>query len=73
MVVACGHLLDEEDLRSLSVEQVKTRLQDEFGEDLSNMDVLPGRTIPFMVAFFNPPPVASFDLEVLPLDQQVDR
>jgi DNA-directed RNA polymerase subunit RPC12/RpoP len=73
MTVACGHLLVEDDFRTLTVEQVKARLQDEFGQDLSNMDVPPGNEVPFMVAFFNPPAVESFDLEVVPLVRQDDR
>jgi len=47
----CGNILLEEDLRSLSREEIANSLSSQFGETFSNVNIPPGKSVPFMIAF----------------------
>jgi hypothetical protein len=50
-----GNILTGETLRTASREKIEEALSNRFGDRLVNMDVPPGKSLPFMVVFFNPP------------------
>ena len=43
------------DLNSADREQIETAMANRFGNKLSNVDILPGQSVSFMVVFFDPP------------------
>jgi len=51
----CGNPLSEEQLKSLPVEKIEAAMANQFGDSLANMEVAPGKTIPFVVAIANVP------------------
>ena len=54
------------DLRSTGREKIETAMANRFGDSLSNLDVDPGKSVPFMVAFFDPPEgIEEYRLEAL--------
>ncbi|ACN16299.1 putative ATPase [Desulforapulum autotrophicum HRM2] len=53
--VFCGNLIDEELLKSVDMNQINTLLARETGNNLSNVNIQPGRSIPFMVVFSDLP------------------
>ena len=46
----CGNILLEEDLRSFSREEIVNSLSSQFGETFANVNIPPGKSIPFMIA-----------------------
>jgi predicted Zn finger-like uncharacterized protein len=64
-VVYCGNLLTKEQLRSYPRKKIEEILQNAYGETLSNFNIEPGKSVPFMVIFFDPPgKLSEFSLEV---------
>ena len=49
-IVYCGNILLEEDLRSFSREEIANSLASQFGETFSNVNLPPGKSVPFMIA-----------------------
>ncbi len=49
-IVYCGNILLEEDLKSFSREEIANSLSSQFGETFSNVNIPPGKSIPFMIA-----------------------
>ncbi len=59
-----GNVIAVETLRAATREQIDEMLSNRFGEKLINMDVAPGKSVPFMVVFFNTPEgVSAYRLE----------
>ncbi|HBX42649.1 MAG TPA: hypothetical protein DEH27_02035, partial [Deltaproteobacteria bacterium] len=53
-------------LRAATREKIEAAMGNRFGDKLSNVDVAPGKSIPFMVAFFDPPDgIEEYRLEAL--------
>jgi len=53
-------------LRSADQETIETAMSNRFGDKLSNVDVAPGKSVPFMLVFFNPPEgIEEYRLEAL--------
>ncbi len=53
-------------LRASTRERIEAAMGNRFGDKLSNVDVAPGKSIPFMVAFFDPPDgIEEYRLEAL--------
>jgi predicted Zn finger-like uncharacterized protein len=50
-----GNILTGETLRTATREKIEEALSNRFGDRLVNMDVPPGKSLPFMVVFFDPP------------------
>ena len=64
-VAYCGNVLKTEQIRSYSQKQIEQILQNAYGETLSNFNIEPGRSVPFMLVFFDPPgKLSEFSLEV---------
>jgi hypothetical protein len=47
----CGNILSNEDLKTASVEEIDSRLENRNGIDAGNAGVEPGGTVPFMIVF----------------------
>jgi len=61
----CGNVLKKEELQSYPPERIEKALQNVYGAGLSNFDLEPGRAIPFMLVFFEPPEkVSEFSVEI---------
>lgn len=54
-----GNPLTEEQLESLPLDKIETAMANQFGDSLANMEVAPGRAIPFVVVVANLPPGAK--------------
>jgi hypothetical protein len=53
-------------LRSTDQEKIETAMSNRFGDRLSNVDVAPGKSVPFMLVFFDPPEgIEEYRLEAL--------
>jgi hypothetical protein len=59
-----GHVLPGETLRTASQAKIEEALSNRFGDKLVNMDIAPGKSVPFMVVFFNAPEgISAYRLE----------
>jgi hypothetical protein len=58
-----GNPLTEEQLESLSLDKIEAAMANQFGDSLANMEVAPGKAIPFVVVVANLPKGAK-DFEV---------
>jgi len=47
----CGNILLEEDLKVFSREEMAKSLSSQFGETFSNVNIPPGKSVPFMIVF----------------------
>ena len=47
----CGNILLEEDLKAFSREAIIKSLSSQFGETFSNVNIPPGKSVPFMIVF----------------------
>lgn len=62
--VYAGNVLTGEAIRKGTRETLSKTLENRFGEGLANMQVVPGKAIPFMVVFFDAPAnIDSYKLE----------
>lgn len=51
----CGNLFEDGDLVRMDINRVKSDLQNELGQSLSNASIRPGQAVPFLVVLDNPP------------------
>jgi predicted Zn finger-like uncharacterized protein len=64
--VYCGNPFSRSELRSLPYERMVERMNNQFGEVLSNINIEPKKTIPFAIVFRDAPgQVAEFGVEVI--------
>jgi predicted Zn finger-like uncharacterized protein len=62
----CGNRLSEEQLATLPMAKIESIMNNQFGDSLANMGVLPGKSIGFVVAIPNvPKDAADFGVEVV--------
>jgi predicted Zn finger-like uncharacterized protein len=52
----CGNILSEKDIREMSPAAVEKSLGSQFGVSFSNVNILPGNSVPFMIIFLDLPP-----------------
>ncbi len=65
----CGNIMTRKELARESEEAIRKRLQNPMGSNLSNFNIQPGNTIPFMLVFFNPPErLSEFSIEIAGYD-----
>jgi predicted Zn finger-like uncharacterized protein len=50
-----GNQLTNEQLVEMTAEKIETAMNNQFGDSLANLEVKPGKTIPFTVVIINPP------------------
>ncbi len=63
--VFCGNPLDHEELQTATVAHLEETMNNQFGNVLSNLNVDPGKSIPYMIVFRNlPENVTEFTVEV---------
>lgn len=53
--VFCGNPLTDEQLQKLTMEKLDSAMGNQFGDSLANMEVPPGKTIPFVIVLPRPP------------------
>lgn len=64
--VYAGNLLSDEELRSLSMEEIDDRLRNKSGKNKANVNILPFSSVPFMVIFDElPKGVSEFAVEAV--------
>ena len=51
----CGNIFDDSELVSLNLDRIQTDLHNELGQSLSNANILPGKSVPFLVILGSPP------------------
>ena len=52
----CGNILSEKDLKEMSRGAIEKSLSSQFGISFSNVNILPNKSVPFMIAFLDLPP-----------------
>jgi hypothetical protein len=63
--VYCGNVLSVKQIKSSSRKKIEQSLQNAYGSTLSNFNIEPGKSVPFMLIFFDPPgKLSEFSLEV---------
>jgi len=50
-----GNPLSQEQLASMTAEKIEAAMNNQFGDSLANLEVQPGKTIPFTIVIINPP------------------
>lgn len=62
--VFCGNRLDDTALQELPFARISEAMNNQFGDSLSNLNVAPGKALPFTIVFRNfPPELAEFTVE----------
>jgi predicted Zn finger-like uncharacterized protein len=51
----CGNPLTGEQLATMSLDKIETAMANQFGDSLANMEVAPGKSIPFVIVIAKPP------------------
>jgi hypothetical protein len=63
--VYCGNILTRKQIRSYPRKKIEKMLQNTYGETLSNFNIEPGKSVPFMLVFFDPPgKLSEYSVEV---------
>lgn len=63
--VFAGNYLKEEGLRRMSFSDIQESMNNQFGDSLSNLNVAPGKSIPFTIVFRDlPPNLSEFTVEI---------
>ncbi len=52
----CGNILSEKDLKEMSRGAIEKSLSSQFGISFSNVNILPNKSVPFMIVFLDLPP-----------------
>lgn len=64
--VFCGNPLTADEMTDLSFERIVERMNNQFGDSLSNLNVPAGKAIPFTIVFHNlPAELSEFSVEVV--------
>jgi hypothetical protein len=64
--VFCGNPLDTAELTGTSFDRIVERMNNQFGDSLSNLNVPAGKAIPFTIVFHNlPAELSEFSVEVI--------
>ncbi len=53
--VYAGNMLTREQLMEMPSDKIEAAMNNQFGDSLANMEVQPGKTIPFTIVIINPP------------------
>ena len=64
----CGNVLQREQLVQLSITEIQNSMMNREGKDLSNVHLLPGKRVPFMLVFHNLPELdalSDYSIEVI--------
>jgi predicted Zn finger-like uncharacterized protein len=55
----CGNPLTKEQLAGMPLEKIEAAMANQFGDSLANLEVAPGKTIPFVIVIAKPPAEAK--------------
>jgi predicted Zn finger-like uncharacterized protein len=64
----CGNVLKREELTQLSITEIQNSMMNREGRELSNVHLLPGKRVPFMLVFHNLPELdalSDYSIEVI--------
>ncbi len=62
--VFCGNIFSSKELTTLSRAKIEADLMNKVGGSLSNINLAPGKAVPFMIVFFDlPPDMSEFSVE----------
>lgn len=62
--VFCGNIFSSKELATLSRAKIEADLMNKVGGSLSNINLAPGKAVPFMIVFFDlPPDMSEFSVE----------
>lgn len=62
----CGNILKKDEIQNSTAERIREVLQRPSGAGLSNLSIEPGKSIPFMLVFLDPPEnVSEFSVEIV--------
>lgn len=65
-----GNMLTSEQLAEMPADKIEAAMNNQFGDSLTNLEVLPGKSIPFVIVFIDPPEDGK-DYSVTPLGSTV--
>jgi predicted Zn finger-like uncharacterized protein len=65
-----GNILTNEQLAEMPADKIEAAMNNQFGDSLTNLEVLPGKSIPFVIVFIDPPEDGK-DYSVTPLGSTV--
>lgn len=69
-----GNVLSKDELSQLSIKEIQDRLTRKEGDNLSNVHVKPGQTVPFMVVFYNLPPIEELtDYSISYVNAEIEK
>ena len=64
--VCCGNVLSDQDLSNMDMNSINKRLLNTLGDNKSNVNVKPGKLLPFMIVFPNiPDNITEYTVEVV--------
>ncbi len=64
--VSCGNVLSDQDLSNMDINSINKRLSNLFGDNKSNVNVTPGKELPFMIVFQNiPDNIEEYTIEIM--------
>ena len=64
--VCCGNVLSDQDLSNMDMNSINKRLSNPLGDNKSNVNVKPGKLLPFMIVFPNiPDNITEYTVEVM--------
>jgi hypothetical protein len=55
----CGNPLTKEQLAGMPLEKIEAAMANQFGDSLANLEVAPGKAIPFVIVIAQPPAEAK--------------
>jgi hypothetical protein len=65
-VAYCGNIFNLRELQTYSKKIILERLANAYGSTLSNLNIEPDQSLPFMLVFFDPPAnISEYSVEVL--------
>lgn len=68
--VFCGNSISKEQLATMTLDKIEASMANQFGDSLANMEVAPGKAIPFVIVIAKPPADAK-DYGVDPIGSTV--
>ncbi len=69
-----GNILTKEELAQLPITEIQARMLHREGDNLSNVHIKPGNKVPFMVVFYNLPPIEELtDYGIEYVNAEVER
>ncbi|SFM73164.1 DUF3426 domain-containing protein [Thermodesulforhabdus norvegica] len=69
-----GNVLSRDELTQLSLKEIQDRLSRREGDNLSNVHIKPGQTVPFMAVFYSLPPIEELtDYSISYVNAEIEK